>query len=132
MKTSIALIKTQIAELTNIWRQYVVAEDTFYRAGNKNSAAEMQAKKLEISARIDALENTLAAAEKAEVVVITKVVEIVSSAAAAKIEKQESEITYLEKQLEKAKQALAKIASLLTQEISVFSPLARQTALDAL
>lgn len=132
MKTSVALIKTQIAELTNLWKQYLLAEDTFFRAGNKEFAAVMQAKKLEISARIDALEDKLTAAEQAEVVVITKIVEVVSSAAAAKIEKQESEISLLEKQLNIAKQALAKIASLLTQELSVFSPLARQTALDAL
>lgn len=131
MKTSVALIKTQIAELTNIWRQYVAVESIFINAGNKSSAADMAAKKLAVSAEIDALEDMLAAAEVAEVVVI-KVVETVSSAAAKKIEKQEKDITYLEIALRNAKNALSNIARFLGEDIFKNAAIARQTALDAL
>lgn len=132
MKTSVALIKTQIAELTNIWRQYVTVESVFINAGNRSSAADMAAKKLAVSAEIDALEDMLAAAEAAEVVVITKVVETVSSAAAKKIEKQEKDITYLEIALRNAKNALSNIARFLGEDIFRNAAIARQTALDAL
>jgi hypothetical protein len=132
MKTSVALIKTQIAELTNIWRQYVAVESIFINAGNKSSASDMAAKKLAVSAEIDALEDMLVAAEAAEVVVITKVVETVSSAAAKKIEKQESDITYLEIALRNAKNALSNIARFLGEDIFRNAAIARQTALDAL
>lgn len=132
MKTSVALIKTQIAELTNIWRQYVTVESVFINAGNRSSAADMAAKKLAVSAEIDALEDMLAAAEAAEVVVITKVVETVSSSAAKKIEKQEKDITYLEIALRNAKNALSNIARFLGEDIFRNAAIARQTALDAL
>jgi hypothetical protein len=130
MKTSIAQIKLAIKELTNIWKQCVVAEDVMFRNGNKSSAAEMQKKALEIDARICAQEDLLAAAEKQEIVIVE--VEVVSVAAAKKIEKQEVEITFFSKKISRMQNALSSIVSMLGNDMFQWGPLARQLALDAL
>jgi hypothetical protein len=130
MKTSIAQIKLAIKEMTALFNQYLAAENLFSRLGNKSTAAEMKKKALELDARICVQEDLLAAAEKQEIVIVE--VEVVSAAAAKKIEKQEAEITFLEKQLSRLQNTLSNIAGMLGGDIFCYGPLAKQLALDAL
>lgn len=130
MKTSIAQIKLAIKEMTALFNQFLAAANLFDRVGNKSTAAEMMRKAKEIDARICAQEDLLAAAEKQEIVIVE--VQVVSAAAEEKIQKQEVEITFLEKQISRLQNTLSNIASMLGGDIFCYAPLAKQLALDAL